>query len=131
MTPTDYKNKGYKVSLQMEQAVIDKAEATAMGAYILPILPDATTADNDVKNAVMALAFLLMCYDGTFVTRSGAKGKNTPTSSENKSTETIAGTNSLECARLLDILKTKDGAEKNPKIVDVAKIYFSSNYFHL
>jgi len=130
MTATDYQNNGYKVSLQLSQNIINKAETTAMSAYVLPILPTATTQDTDVKSAVMALAYLIMCRDNVFVTRSGARSKNSPNNSEKVEAQLVTNENVAECARLLDIVRLKDGALRNPQIVDVAKIFFKTNYFY-
>lgn len=130
MTATDYRTAGYKVSLQLEQAIIDRHENTALNAYIYPILPNASLLDADVKGALMAISYLLMCYDNVFVTRAGAKGKTTPLNSDNKASETIMAENVEECARLIEVLKSKQGAVKDAKVNDVAKIYFKTNFFY-
>lgn len=131
MTASDYQAAGYKMSLQVAQAIINKAEATAMSAYVLPVLPSATTQDTDVKAAVMEIAFLLMCQQNVFVTRAGAKTKNTPLNSETPYSDKVSQEQVLECGRLLEVLKAKSGAVKEPQINDVAKIFFKSNYFYV
>lgn len=135
MTPTEYQSKGYKVGLQVLQPIINKAEETAFNAYVKPILPNAEfptteSTDNDVKNATMAIAYLLMCRNNVFVTRAGAKTKNSPLQSETPYTEKVSDEQVLECGRLLDVLKSKQGADKNAEICDVAKIFFITNYFY-
>lgn len=132
MTPTDYRNAGFKVSMQLEQAIITRHENIVLEAYVKPILPNETlaTTDADVKGAIMALAFLSMQYDNVFVTRSGAKGKVTPINSEAKTTETIMSENVNGCDRLLDVLRAKSGAVKDAKVNDVLRIYFITNYFY-
>lgn len=130
MTPTEYQNMGYRVSLQLEQAIIDRAETTAMECYVLPILPQAQTTDINVKRCVIALSYLLMCQDNVFVTRSGAKEKQSPMQSQTPQAEKVSSEQVAECGRLLEVLKKRDGANENPKIVDVAKIYFKTNYFY-
>ena len=131
MTASDYQSAGYKMSLQVSQEIINKAEATAMNAYVLPIFPNATTQDTDVKAAVMEIAFLLMCQQNVFVTRAGAKTKNTPINSETPYSDKVSQEQVLECGRLLEVLKAKSGAVKEPKINDVAKIFFKTNYFYV
>lgn len=132
MTPTDYRNAGYKVSMQLEQAAITRHETGILNAYILPILPNETlaTTDSDVKGCIMSLAFLSMCYDNVFVTRSGAKGKNTPLNSETAESNVAMGENVAECARLIDVLRTKTGALKDGKVNDILRIYFKTNFFY-
>lgn len=130
MTATEYQQFGYRVSMQLEQSIIDKAETTAMEAYVLPIVPNATTEDITIKRCVMALAYLLMCRDNVFVTRSGAKEKQSPNQSQTPYADTVSNEQVAECGRLLEVLKKRDGANADPKIVDVAKIYFTTNYFY-
>lgn len=137
MTPTDYRANGYRVSMQTEQTIIDRHERNAMDAYVLPILPNATltppegeTIDPDVKNAVMAIAHILMMYDNVAVTRAGAKTKNTPVNSNDAPSETIATEYITECDMLIKKLRSKEGAVAGAKVDDIAKLYFVTNFFH-
>ena len=129
MTANDYQNKGYKISQLVLQAVIDKAEDTAKSAYIYPIISNAQTTDEDVKNAVMAIAYLIMCRNNVFVTRAGAKTKTT-LQSEKPYSDSVSDEQVLECGRLLEVLRNKENANRDAKVVDVAKIFFKTNYFY-
>jgi hypothetical protein len=130
MTAQDYINKGYRLSLHTAQAEIDAKEELAFKSYILPILPTAEKESEEVKDALMALAFLLLLQANIFSTRSGAKIKNAP-QSINPTEWQILNENTVIAHRCLEELKTLPNAEKKPKIYDVAHIYFRTQYFNL
>ena len=130
MTAQDYINKGYRLSLHTAQAEIDAKEELAFKSYIKPILPNAEKESEEVKDALMALAFLLLLQANIFSTRSGAKVKNAPQSS-NPTEWQILNENTVTAHRCIEELKTLPNAEKKPKIYDVAHIYFRTQYFNL
>jgi hypothetical protein len=130
MTAQDYINKGYRLSLHTAQAEIDAKEELAFKSYILPILPSAEKESEEVQDALMALAFLLLLQANIFSTRSGAKLKNAPQST-NPTEWQILNENTVIAHRCLEELKTLPNAEKKPKIYDVAHIYFRTQYFNL
>lgn len=130
MTAQDYINKGYRLSLHTAQAEIDAKEDLAFKSYIKPILPNAEKESEDIKEALMSLAFLLLLQANIFSTRSGAKIKNAPQST-NPTEWQILNENTVIAHRYLEELKTLPNAEKKPRIYDVAHIYFRTQYFNL
>ena len=130
MTAQDYINKGYRLSLHTPQAEIDAKEELAFKSYILPILPNAEKESEEVKDALMSLAFLLLLQANIFSTRSGAKVKNAP-QSINPTEWQILNENTVIAHRCLEELKTLPSAVTKPRIYDVAHIYFRTQYFNL
>ena len=130
MTAQDYINRGYRLSLHTPQVEIDAKEDLAFKSYILPILPNAEKDSEEVKEALMALAFLLLLQANIFSTRAGAKIKNTPQST-NPTEWQILNENTVTAHRFIEELKMLPNAEKTPKIYDVAHIYFRTQYFNL
>ena len=130
MTAQDYINKGYRLSLHTAQAEIDAKEELAFKSYILPILPNAEKESEEVKDALMALAFLLLLQANIFSTRSGAKIKNAPQST-NPTEWQILNENTVIAHRYLEDLKILPNAVSKPKIYDVAHIYFRTQYFNI
>jgi hypothetical protein len=130
MTAQDYINKGYRLSLHTPQAEIDAKEDLAFRSYILPILPNAEKESDEVKEALMALAFLLLLQANIFSTRSGAKIKNTP-QSINPTEWQILNENTVIAHRCLEELKMLPNAVTKPRIYGVAHIYFRTQYFNI
>lgn len=130
MTAQDYINRGYRLSLHTAQAEIDAKEDLAFKSYIKPILPNAEKDNEEVQCALMALTFLLLLQANIFGTRSGAKLKNAPQST-NPTEWQILNENTVTAHRSIEELKELPGAEKKPKIYDVAHIYFRTQYFNL
>ena len=76
MTKQEYQDAGFRLSLQVEQVDIDRAEREVTEAYCKPIAPDMDTTQEEYRKAVMNLAFLWILQHSIFGTRSGAKGCN-------------------------------------------------------
>ena len=130
MTAQDYINKGYRLSLHIPQAEIDAKEDLAFRSYILPILPNAEKESEEVKDALMSLAFLLLLQASIFSTRSGAKIKTAP-QSNNANEWQILNETAVTAHSYLENLKNSPEAVPNAKIYDVAHIYFRTQYFNL
>lgn len=76
MSADDYKQAGFKLSVQMSQTEIDRAENDIRFAYFGGV--DEST--ELYSAALMNLVFLLLLQRNTSVTRSGAKQKTSPQS---------------------------------------------------
>ena len=89
MTKEWYKQNGYRLGVNIDQAVIDRAERDVCEAYVLPILPNADPeGDDEVAHALADLAYLLLMQRNLFVTNSGTKemlGTNSSTPSSSPS----------------------------------------------
>lgn len=127
MTAEDYKNAGYRLSLQVSQAEITRAETDVTAAYIKKVAPLASTTDTDVKAAIMQLAFILLLNRHAVATRSGGKTKETP----QQSTNAYASQGDVDNAdRLLRKVQTVSGLPS--KLVDdIAGIYYRNTYIAL
>lgn len=130
MTAQDYINKGYRLSLHTAQAEIDAKEELAFKSYILPILPNAEKDSEEIQGALMSLTFLLLLQANIFGTRSGAKVKNAPQST-NATEWQILNEYTVMAHRYIEELKALPYAISKPKIYDVAHIYFRTQYFNL
>lgn len=128
MTKQEYQNAGFRLSLQVEQVDIDRAESEVTEAYCKPIAPELNTDNISYRNAVMNLAFLWLLQHSLFGTRSGAKGVQitsaiTPTNAD------ILRECAWDCHLALQSLKTAANAPDEVRVTDICRIYFSTNFF--
>ena len=80
MEASEYRNKGYRLSLQVSQGEIDRAEADVKAAYLDRIYADYVTPSELLKSALMQLAFILLLQRSAVASRSGGKVKTSPDS---------------------------------------------------
>lgn len=125
MTKQEYQNAGFRLSLQIEQEDIDRAEREVITAYIAPLTDD--RAGEVVKSAIMNLAFLWLLQHGIYNTRAGAKSVNI-TSASTPSSDEILRQCSWDCHAALQAIRESE-AKESAKIFDICRIYFSTNYF--
>lgn len=125
MTKQEYQDKGFRISLQVEQADIDRAEQAVIDAYIAPLTSDFT--GELAKNAVMNFAFLWLLQHSLYSTRSGAKAVNI-TSAITPSNDDVLRQCAWDCHAALQALREQEGKE-DVKVYDVCRIYFQTNYF--
>lgn len=127
MTAQEYQAAGYRVSQQVMQSEIDRAEADVTAAYIAKVAPTFSSTDADVKAAVMQLAVILLTNRHAVATRSGGKTKDTPQLSQNA----YASQGDVDNAdRLLRKVQTVAGLPS--KLVDdIAGIYYRNTFIGL
>lgn len=126
MNAQQLREAGYKVSLQLADTEVARAEALVIENYITPITHDDDTTDDVVKKAVMQLVFIALCGDNTHATRAGGKVKLSPQLSERGY---VSQADYDIADKLLRDCQTLTGAEQGnvDKIVnDVLHIYFRS-----
>lgn len=127
MTAQEYIAKGFRISGQVLQTEIDRAEREVVEAYIAKVAPAYSLTDADVKEAVMQLAVILLLQRHAVATRSGGKNKQSP----NLSTDGWPNQGDVENAdRLLRKVQTVSGLTS--KLVDdIAGIYFRTQFVSL
>lgn len=127
MTAQEYIAKGFRISGQVLQTEIDRAEREVVEAYIAKVAPSYSLTDADVKEAVMQLAVILLLKRHAVATRSGGKNKQSP----NLSTDGWPNQGDVENAdRLLRKVQTVSGLTS--KLVDdIAGIYFRTQFVSL
>lgn len=127
MTAQEYIAKGFRISGQVLQTEIDRAEREVVEAYIAKVAPSYSLTDADVKEAVMQLAVILLLQRHAVATRSGGKNKQSP----NLSTDGWPNQGDVENAdRLLRKVQTVSGLTS--KLVDdIAGIYFRTQFVSL
>lgn len=128
MTKQEYQDAGFRLSLQTEQADIDRAEKAVTDAYCKPIAPDMDTTKEEYRSAVMNLAFLWLLQHSLFGTRSGAKGVQV-TSAITPTNADILRECTWDCHLALQSLKVLANAPDEVRVTDICRIYFSTNYF--
>lgn len=128
MTINDYKAKGFLLSARVTQAVVDRAETDIQQAYITPLQGTLPATNAALVDAKANLVYLLICQRSIVATRAGAKVKLTDSSHIATSEENVAEMAEV-CKMKLEILKAVDGANAQGKVVDLCKIYFSTNFF--
>lgn len=131
MTRDWYIEHGFKMSAQLDAKEISRAESDVETAYIKPIMSVATGAPSSdvLENTTANLAFLLLLQRSTFLTRAGAKmktGYNSQSATDWEQLQNAATT----CHVWLEKMKAEAGAV-NPKIVDICKIYFKTNFISM
>lgn len=121
--------RGYRVSVNTDQALIDRAEREVYEAYIAPILPSSTMDDDEVAAAMMELSYVRMCaISNAVVTKSGAKEK-TSASSVSADYESISSVHRPVCKMRISALRLLPGATKYAKVNDILKLYYKTNFF--
>ena len=127
MTAQEYIAKGFRVSGQVLQTEIDRAEREVVAAYIAKVAPAYSLTDADVKEAVMQLAVILLLQRHAVATRSGGKNKQSP----NLSSDGWPNQGDVENAdSLLRKVQTEKGITS--KLVDdIAGIYFRTQFVSL
>lgn len=127
MNAEQYRQAGYRVSMQVSQAEISRAEADVTEAYIAKVAPSNSTTDADVKAAVMQLAFILLLQRTAVATRSGGREKTAPSLSE----DGYPGASDLENAdRLLRKVQTETGLAST-LVDDICGIYYRNKFIAL
>lgn len=129
MTPKEYNDKGFAVSLHIDQSIIDRAEADVREAYIKPIL-GADASGDEVEDALANLAFMAMTQRNVFVTRSGAKEKTNVNSRTAETWETLQEM-AHTCAMKIETLRALPGANNIARVHDICRIYFTTNFFYV
>ena len=131
MNPSQYRAKGFQLSSLIEQSIIDRAESDIIKAYINPINPNLQPTDETYLNALMTLSFFLICKrTNVFATRSGSKEKKNEFSDKVGNWDLVNDL-VLDCHLALEELKKTEGANKNPKFIDICNIYFKTTFYHI
>lgn len=129
MTKQWYQEQGYKMSSQIEQTEIDRAERDVTAAYIVPIVGSATISASVRQNAIAELAFLLLLQRSIFATRAGAKTKTGYNSQDAGEWALLA-----QCAHTahaaLQAVRV-EAQNMDAEVTDLCKIYFKSNFISL
>lgn len=128
MTKQEYQEAGFRLSLQVEQADIDRAEREVTAAYCKPIAPTIDTTNDVYRKAVMNLAFLWLLQHSLFGTRSGAKGVQITSATTPMSADILRDC-AWDCHFALQVLKAEVGADEKAEVTDICRIYFSTNFF--
>lgn len=130
MTKQWYMAHGYKLSAQIEESEIGRAERDVTAAYVSPIIGEATIPAEVCEAAVGNLAFLLLLQRSVFATRSGAKVK-TGYNSADASAWDILQQEAASCHLQLETLREQEGANADAEVTDICKIYFKTNFLNL
>lgn len=124
------------MSINIDQAAIDRAERDVVNAYVSPILPDAdlstldeTSLTEDLAHCIANLAYLLVMQRCVFITRSGAKEKTGPNSTSPDGWRILEEC-SATAAMAISQLRKMEGASACAKVTDICKIYFTTNFIH-
>ena len=137
MTAKEYQEHGFRLSLQVQQAEIVRAENTVYRAYLAKTYGDktpseveqVTSVDGWATNATLAecvanLAFLYLTQKNILATRSGGKVPNALSASTAGGWDNLAQS-AKDCAYSLQRCNVADG-----DMDDICGIYFKSNYFY-
>ena len=126
MTKEWYQQHGYAVSVNIDQAIIDRAEKDAMAAYVRPILPIATGTEQNVQPLLADIAFGLVLQRSLKVTRKGTKTKTSEQSTNEGIGSALA--EQATCAKMaIQQLRGISGAVADAKVNDIGRFYFRTN----
>ena len=133
MEASAYRDSGYRLSLQVSQGEINRAEADVKAAYLDRIYADYVTPTALIQSAMMQLAFILLLQRSAVATRSGGKVKTSPDSvSGYPSQEDMDNADRL--LRLMQETYYHSGAVQGhpSKIVDdICGIYYRNQFLGL
>lgn len=119
ITANDMRQAGFRVSLQVSEAEVQRAIDDVLGAYLSKVCV-VDDSDPDQMECAMQLATILLIRRNTVATRAGGKVKNTPQLSE---TADIRQTDLDNADRLIRKVQTVTGVPS--KLVDdIAGVYF-------
>ena len=124
MTAQDFITNGYKVSLQISQGEIDRAVADVTAAYVDKVTTANTTTT--AKDAIMQLAFILLCQRNTFATRAGGKLKLSPQLSDNAQARQTDYDNADRLLRQLQAATGGIAGEIDKMVDDICMVYMRS-----
>lgn len=142
MTAKEYQEHGFRLSLQVQQAEITRAENVVYGAYLSPLygnktlteVEQVTSADSWATNAPLAecvanLAFLYLMQKSVLATRSGGKVPNALSATSASGWDNLAQA-ANDCAYSLQrcIVNVQGGNTDNMR--DICGIFFKSNFFY-
>lgn len=124
-----YTSAGYRLSLQIEQAEIDRAEKAVKSAYLDAIASGMDESTEEYKNALLALSFLYLLQHSIYATRAGAKGVQIQSATTQTNADVLREC-TFDAHNALQALRNKVG-NHDAKVNDICRIYFSTNYFNL
>lgn len=116
MTAQDYVDAGYELSKNIEQKIIDKAEADVIQAYVVPILGSDET--EEIEAEVMALAYCLMLRRTANKTRYGTEQKSNPYGIQANNANLMMEIQG-HAFPAIKSLREKEGAIEFPNVVDI------------
>lgn len=128
MNVQDYRQAGFNLSTQIEQAVIDRAEADIKQCYLLPLVGSAEVdlETGNFRDALSNLAYLLILQRSIAGTRAGAKQKQTAQSAEVSRWE-IGSQQATVCAEKLQICAESVGVQKPWRVCkDICGIFYKT-----
>lgn len=128
MTKQEYQDAGFRLSLQVDQVDIDRAEREVTEAYCKPVAPELNITNATYRSTVMNLAFLWLLQHSIFGTRSGAKGVQV-TSAITPTNADILRECAWDCHFGLQNLKSLANTPDDVRVTDICRIYFSTNFF--
>ncbi len=126
MTKEWYQQHGYAVSVNIEQAIIDRAERDALNAYVLPIIPTATGTEKDIEPILADISFAIILQRSLKVTRKGTKTK-TDANSVNEGMDAALREQATVAKFAIERLRKLDGANAGAKVSDIARLYYRTN----
>lgn len=127
MTKSEYIEAGYRLSLQVEQTQIDRAESEVIAAYCARIAPTMSVSDEAYKSAVMTLAFLWLLQHSAFATRAGAKTTRITSAAVSPDYE-VMRQSAMDCHAALMALRSAAG-DTGAEVLDICRVYMVTNFF--
>lgn len=127
MTKQDYINAGFRISMQIDDKEILRAEADVIACYILKVRDSIPLQNPTYNSCLMQLAFILLLQRTAVVTRAGGKTKLSPSLSE----AGYPSQSDYENAdRLLRAIQTVDGLP-SMLVDDICNIYYRNKFIGL
>ena len=126
MTKEWYISHGYRCSVNIEQAAIDRAERDVMAAYVSPLIPTATGAEEGLQPLIADIAFLLILQRSLVVTRKGTKVK-TDAQSVNESVEAAQAEQAKMAALALGQLQ--ELSTNGGQVTDICELKYKTKFF--
>lgn len=120
---------GYRVSNQIDQKQVTRANTEVLAAYVMPILGQGDEQHQEVIDATVALTFLRLLQTSAYVTRAGAKEKTTPQSYTVDRWQLLSEMAEVCAMRIAQLRRSQWAEHPNAEVTDICGIYFRTQYF--
>ena len=130
MDAATMRNAGYRVSLQVSDADVQRAYADAGRCYVRKIV-EYTTPTSTVEAALMQITHILLLQRSAVATRSGGKDKTSPSLSEAAQPSRGDFENADRLLRQVQLTPGAAQGEPSKLVDDIAGIYYRNVYMAL
>lgn len=132
LTGNELRSRGFKVSVQVKEEAITRAEESVAAAYLFPLTGgrEVGAMDENLKKMIAELAFMELTFHSTFYTATGAEDKKHAQGFE-PTLARMRGEMAERCgARIIEFMQARDIDRSALKGVrDICNVFFRKNFY--